>query len=207
MQKYDCVALFPQKGFQLKLNEKIWLCCTFSAKWFSTSGGNNKITPQPSPHHIRFTALFPGPPGWAGARRELLDFMLQGKINRSRHTDHTAGRHSITSAYLHHPPIFYRPDALPATQPTVSKHWRQKNNKITVKHKQLSTLTTQLAITRQQIVSNLSTSPCRVLALSVQSCPDSTSSLIASLPALSSHQLTVTQQRHSVPMTLRTYVT
>jgi len=31
----------------------------------------------------------------------------------------------LTSAHLHHPPCFYRPDALPATQPTVSKHWRQ----------------------------------------------------------------------------------
>ena len=32
----------------------------------------------------------------------------------------------LASAHLHHPPdIFYRPDAPPATQPTVSKHWRQ----------------------------------------------------------------------------------
>jgi len=46
-------------------------------------------------HHNHFTALFPGPPGWAGARRELLDFMMQGKINRGRHTDHPVGRHSI----------------------------------------------------------------------------------------------------------------
>jgi len=23
-------------------------------------------------------------------------------------------------------PVFYRPDALPVTQPTVSKHWREK---------------------------------------------------------------------------------
>jgi len=46
-------------------------------------------------HHNHFTALFPGPPGWAGARRELLDFMVQGKINGGRHTDHMAGRHSI----------------------------------------------------------------------------------------------------------------
>jgi len=29
----------------------------------------------------------------------------------------------LTSAYLHHPPIFYRPDALPAAQPTVSNHY------------------------------------------------------------------------------------
>ena len=28
----------------------------------------------------------------------------------------------LTSAHLHHPHIFYRPDALPAAQPTVSKH-------------------------------------------------------------------------------------
>jgi len=28
----------------------------------------------------------------------------------------------LTSAYLYHPPVFYRPDALPATQPTASKH-------------------------------------------------------------------------------------
>ena len=28
----------------------------------------------------------------------------------------------LTSANLHHPPIFYRPDALPVILPTVSKH-------------------------------------------------------------------------------------
>jgi len=45
--------------------------------------------------HNRFTALFPGPPMWAGVRRELLDFGVQGKINRGRHTDHLAGCRSI----------------------------------------------------------------------------------------------------------------
>jgi len=29
----------------------------------------------------------------------------------------------LTSAHLHHPHIFYRPDAVPAAQPTVSKRW------------------------------------------------------------------------------------
>jgi len=69
--------------------------------------------------HIRFTALFPGPPRWAGARRELLDFMVQGKINRGRCTDHPAGHHSTRTnqCHLHHP-INYRPDALPAAPPT-----------------------------------------------------------------------------------------
>ena len=53
------------------------------------------ITPRP------FYNPFMGPPGWAGARRELMDFMVQRKINRGRHTDHPAGRHSIrTNQYL-----------------------------------------------------------------------------------------------------------
>ena len=80
-----------------------------------------------TPHHSRFTALFPGPRRWAGARRELLDFMVQGTINRGRHTDHPAGRHSIRTNQCPPPPspIFYRPDALPAAQPIVPKHWRQ----------------------------------------------------------------------------------
>ena len=62
-------------------------------------------------NHNRFTALFPGPPGWAGARRELLDFMVQGEINRGRHTDHPAGRHSIrTNQFppLPSPHIFFK---------------------------------------------------------------------------------------------------
>jgi len=84
-------------------------------------------TPPP-PHHNRFTAVFPGPPGWAGPRKELLDFMVQGEINRGRHTDHLAGCYSIRTNQCPHPPsphIFYGPDALPAAKPAVSKHWRQ----------------------------------------------------------------------------------
>ena len=58
-------------------------------------------------HHNRFTALFPRPPRWAGARRELLDFMVQGKINRGRHTDHPAGRHSFRTNQCPPPPFPY----------------------------------------------------------------------------------------------------
>jgi len=73
-------------------------------------------------HHNHFTALFLGPSGWAGARRELLDFMVQGEINRGRHIDHLAGCHSIQTNQCPPPPsshIFYGPDALPAAPPTV----------------------------------------------------------------------------------------
>jgi len=85
------------------------------------------LPPSPLP----FYGPFPGPPGWAGARRELLDFMVQVKINRCRHTDHPAGRHSIRTNQCPPPPspIFYRQDALSAAQPTVSKHWRQLTGK------------------------------------------------------------------------------
>ena len=74
-----------------------------------------------TPHHNRFTALFPQPSRWAGARKELLDFMVQGRL-----TEADTGRHSIRTNQCPPPPfpIFYRSDALPAAQPTVSKHWR-----------------------------------------------------------------------------------
>jgi len=96
-----------------------------------------KAKPKPKPtlilhhhHHYRFTALFPEPPGWACARRELLAFMVQGKINRGSHTDHPTGHHSIWTNQCpppSSPHIFYRLDALPTTQPTASKHWRQQH--------------------------------------------------------------------------------
>jgi len=50
---------------------------------------------------------------------------VQGKIYRGRHTDHPAGRHSIRTNQCPPPPFphtFYGQDALPAAQPTVSKH-------------------------------------------------------------------------------------
>jgi len=60
--------------------------------------------------------------------------MVQGKINRGRHTDHPAGRHSIRTNQCVCPPppsphIFYRPNALPAAQPTASKHRRLMQQK------------------------------------------------------------------------------
>jgi len=80
------------------------------------------------PHnHNHFTALFLGPPGWASARRELLDFMVQGKINTGRHIDRLGATPSgLTSAHFHHP-IFLQARC-PSCRPTnsvVSKHWRQ----------------------------------------------------------------------------------
>ena len=75
-----------------------------------------------TPHHNRFTALFPGPPGWAGARRELLDFMVQGKINRGRHKTIRLGAtpSGLTNAHLHHPRPFFRQVGCPSCRPNNS---------------------------------------------------------------------------------------
>jgi len=68
-----------------------------------------------------FTALFPGPPGWTDARRELLDFMVQGKINRGRHTDHPPGRHSIRTKQCPPPPSpHFLQAGCPSCRPTNS---------------------------------------------------------------------------------------
>ena len=80
--------------------------------------------------HIRLTALFPVLPRWAGTRKlkPIWILLKQETVScsdisgtickpapRSRQTTTSAPHHSL----------FYRPDALPAAQPTVSKHWRQ----------------------------------------------------------------------------------
>jgi len=72
-------------------------------------------------HHNHFTTLFLGPSGSAGARRELLDFMVQGKINRGRHTDHPAGHHSIRTNQCPPPPYPHLLQArCPSCHPTNS---------------------------------------------------------------------------------------
>jgi len=38
------------------------------------------------PHHNHFTALFLGPPGWAGARIEILDSVVQGRLTEAVHS-------------------------------------------------------------------------------------------------------------------------
>jgi len=83
-------------------------------------------------HHNCFTALFLGPPGWAGDGRELLDFIVQGEINRGRHTDHPAGRNSSQTNQCPPPPspiFFYGPDALPAAQPNQQRQSTEGNKK------------------------------------------------------------------------------
>ena len=80
-------------------------------------------------YHNRFTALFPGPPGWAGATRELLDFMVQGKINKGRHIDHPDGRHSIRTKHCQPPPSPFFTGRMPFLPPKQQRQWTTKWNR------------------------------------------------------------------------------
>jgi len=90
-------------GLSANLECRSEICCTQLAQ---------NIGPPKNHHlgtivqHHTTTVLWPflGPPGWAGARRELLDVMVQGKINRGRHTDHPAGHHSMCTNQCPPPP-------------------------------------------------------------------------------------------------------
>ena len=81
--------------------------------------------------HTRLTALCPGLPGWAGTRKVQPIWILlkQETVSGSgiswaicKSAPHSR---QITMPAPHHSSFFYRPDALPAAQPTASKHWRQ----------------------------------------------------------------------------------
>ena len=80
--------------------------------------------------HSRLTALFPGllgsastrkvKPIWIVLKQETvsgsgISWAICKSAPRSRHITMPAPHRSV----------FYRPDALPATQPAASKHWRQ----------------------------------------------------------------------------------
>jgi len=87
--------------------------------------------------HTRLTALCPGLPGWAAIRKvkPIWILLAQETVSgsgislaicksapRSRQITTPAPRHSV----------FNRPDALPAAQPTASKHWRQVETNLPV---------------------------------------------------------------------------
>ena len=73
-------------------------------------------------------ALYPGLPGWASTRKVYLNFT---KARDSEWQWYQLGRMKVctslqTDNHASTPPFsfFYRPDALSATQPTLSKHWK-----------------------------------------------------------------------------------
>ena len=82
--------------------------------------------------YTHLTALFPGIPGRAGTRKvkPIWILLIQEAVSSSGISwamcKSTPCSRQITTPAPHHS-VFYRPDALPATQPTASKHWRHKH--------------------------------------------------------------------------------
>ena len=85
-----------------------------------------------SGHTHCLTALFLGLPRWAGTRKVKPIWMLLKQKTVSGNGISWAICKSapcsrqITTPAPHHS-VFYRPDALPAAQPTASKHWRHSS--------------------------------------------------------------------------------
>jgi len=88
---------------------------------------------SPPPHHNRLRPFFWDHPGEPVPEENFWTVWCKGRLTEADiPTIHPAGCHSIRTNQFPPPPspIFvYRPDALPATQPTVSKHWRPANRK------------------------------------------------------------------------------
>jgi len=81
------------------------------------------------PYIHLFNSPFPGLPGWASTRKVKTIWILHCQmtvsgsgISLAVHKSAPSSR-QITTPAPHHS-VFYRPDALPAAQPTASKHWR-----------------------------------------------------------------------------------
>ena len=80
--------------------------------------------------HTHLTALCPGLPGWAGTRKvKPIWILMKQEIGSGSGISWAICKSALSSRQIttpapHHS-VFYRPDALPAAQPTASKHWRQ----------------------------------------------------------------------------------
>jgi len=90
----------------------------------------SKSSTAPVKHaHTRLTALCMGLPGWAGTRKvKPIWILLKQEIVSGNGISWAICKSApcsrqITTPAPHHS-VFYWPDALPAAQPTVSKHWR-----------------------------------------------------------------------------------
>ena len=79
--------------------------------------------------HTRLTAPCPGLPGWAGTRKvKPIGILLKQETVSGSGISWAVCKSALRSRQITTPApdrsVFYRPDALPAAQPTASKHWR-----------------------------------------------------------------------------------
>jgi len=108
------------------------------------------VTAFKQTHTHPFNGPFPGLPRWASTRKVTPIWILQKQETVSGSGISWAicksapySRQTTTPAPHHS--VFYRPDALPAAQPTASKHWRQTDKQA---DKQSNTSTCSLDLSR-----------------------------------------------------------
>jgi len=118
--------------------------------------------------HTRLTALCPGLPRWASTRK-VKPILKQETVSGSGISwaicKSAPCSRQITMPALHHS-VFYRPDALPAAQPTVSKHWRQQKQVANI-HKYSSRHVTNRKQVCVQLLRMLTTWHCPHLSAAV----------------------------------------
>jgi len=109
----------------------IWHLCAWPTSYLLYRCAYYMSLPKEHTHtQTRLTTLCPGLPGWAGTRKVKPIWILLEQETVSGSGIHwsickSAPRsRQITTPAPHHS-VFYTPDALPAAQPTASKHWRK----------------------------------------------------------------------------------
>ena len=110
-----------------------WHCANcIGALSFSISMKYLCVTQATYTHtHIRLMALCPGLTRWAGTRKVKPIWILLKQETVSGNgiswdICKSAPHSRQITMPAPHRSVFYRPDALPAAQPTASKHWRQR---------------------------------------------------------------------------------
>ena len=114
-----------------------WLCMlsTMTATFDFGSGRNpvaNRDRILANRHNslsFHFNGHFPGGPGLASARMSPFWILLEQRMMELVVTTGAKMCKAPVKSSLptNQQPLFYRPDALPVTKPTVSKHWRETN--------------------------------------------------------------------------------
>ena len=125
--------------------------------------------------HTHLTALCPGLPGWAGTRKVKPIWILlkQETVSGSWAICKSAPRSRQITMPAPHRSVFYRPDALPAAQPTVSKHWRHASGTL-LRHQYLPDCPASQKIRSRAIVNK-----CTGKAVTVTSYPCSANVALA----------------------------
>ena len=119
------------KGAELPCNGPCCLCESFFFFLICVSGWLFVLVPAYAGTHTHpFNGPFPGLPRWASTRKVkpiwiLLKQETVSGIGISWAICKSAPRSRQITMPTPHYSVFYRPDALPAAQPTASKHWRQ----------------------------------------------------------------------------------